>query len=285
MYHTRPSGRYFYGMAEHEPGQEQAGGSGAVVPVSDEALRAYLAGRDAPCPSCGYNLKGAESAACPECGSRLELSLARPGPGRGWVAFAALAFAWLFLAGGMNTTRNVVRLVEQKRQMQQVRGWSSFTIQMGPMTMPQLPRLTLPRGLRGPGGGSGGGAGGSGDPMQNMMDQMERDMQQQMQQLQQWQQSVQGSPQAPVLRFQSRPPPTPPKVTWLAAWQAQGVQQQIAGAWGAILVLGGLLGLMLLAVLRKRPGAVRRLSAVAAGLFVVYAGWHIVLFAREMMGL
>jgi hypothetical protein len=271
-------------MADHEPGHGPVGGTEAAVAAGDEAVRAYLAGRDAPCPSCGYNLKGVESAACPECGSRLELSLARPGPGRGWVAFAALALAWLFLAGGMNTTRNVVRLVEQKRQMQQVRGWSGFTIQMGPMTMPQLPRLTFPRGLGSPGGGSGGAGGSSGDPMQDMMDQMERDMQQQMQQLQQWQQSVQGSPRAPAFRYQSRPA-VAPQVTWLAAWRAQGVQQQIAGVWGAILVVGGLLGLLLLAVFRKRPGAVRRLSALAAGLFVVYAGWHIVLFAREMAGL
>lgn len=40
-----------------------------------EALREYLAGRDAPCPRCGYNLRGLAGAECPECG--LALSVAR----------------------------------------------------------------------------------------------------------------------------------------------------------------------------------------------------------------
>ncbi len=40
-----------------------------------EELRAFLAGRDAACPRCGYNLRGLVGAECPECG--LGLSLAR----------------------------------------------------------------------------------------------------------------------------------------------------------------------------------------------------------------
>ena len=38
------------------------------------ALREYLADHDAPCPSCGYNLRGAELPWCPECGRSIALS-------------------------------------------------------------------------------------------------------------------------------------------------------------------------------------------------------------------
>lgn len=40
-----------------------------------ELLKTYLADRDAPCPRCGYNLRGSEAHACPECGVVLRLSL------------------------------------------------------------------------------------------------------------------------------------------------------------------------------------------------------------------
>jgi len=40
-----------------------------------EALREFLAERDAACPRCEYNLRGMVGTACPECG--LELSVAR----------------------------------------------------------------------------------------------------------------------------------------------------------------------------------------------------------------
>ena len=42
---------------------------------ADPVLVGYLAGRDAPCPRCGYNLRGVESSRCPECGGALELTL------------------------------------------------------------------------------------------------------------------------------------------------------------------------------------------------------------------
>lgn len=38
-----------------------------------ERLVGYLNGRDAPCPGCGYNLRGLKGTACPECGERLTL--------------------------------------------------------------------------------------------------------------------------------------------------------------------------------------------------------------------
>jgi hypothetical protein len=43
-------------------------------------LADFLADRDEPCPSCGYNLRGLTQAACPECGASLTLrvNLAEP---------------------------------------------------------------------------------------------------------------------------------------------------------------------------------------------------------------
>ena len=36
-------------------------------------LREYLAERDAPCPNCGYNLRGLTTRSCPECNQDLML--------------------------------------------------------------------------------------------------------------------------------------------------------------------------------------------------------------------
>lgn len=41
--------------------------------MDDATLRTFLAKRDAPCPACGYNLRGLASDVCPECRQRLEL--------------------------------------------------------------------------------------------------------------------------------------------------------------------------------------------------------------------
>jgi 4-amino-4-deoxy-L-arabinose transferase-like glycosyltransferase len=44
--------------------------------VNDEQLLInYLADRDAPCPVCGYNLRGLQRADCPECGHHLVLGV------------------------------------------------------------------------------------------------------------------------------------------------------------------------------------------------------------------
>ena len=43
---------------------------------SDErALLVWLEARDAPCPVCGYNLRGVASARCPECAAPLRLEV------------------------------------------------------------------------------------------------------------------------------------------------------------------------------------------------------------------
>lgn len=40
-----------------------------------ELFVAYLAGRDVPCPRCGYNLRNLASVNCPECGEELTLGV------------------------------------------------------------------------------------------------------------------------------------------------------------------------------------------------------------------
>lgn len=68
--------------------------------IDDRApiLASYLAHRDAPCPSCGYNLRGSTAPACPECGRELKLTLeTRRYPDRArrnTVLFAAIVLAW-----------------------------------------------------------------------------------------------------------------------------------------------------------------------------------------------
>jgi hypothetical protein len=52
----------------------------SVPATDDEQLRRYLAERDAPCPGCGYNLRGLAGPRCPECDAPLALrvGLAEP---------------------------------------------------------------------------------------------------------------------------------------------------------------------------------------------------------------
>ncbi len=48
-----------------------------------ELLRRYLAGRDVPCPGCGYNLRGLESGVCPECTEPITLRVSLVEPRQG----------------------------------------------------------------------------------------------------------------------------------------------------------------------------------------------------------
>lgn len=49
----------------------------------DELIAVFLAGRDVPCPRCGYNLRGLERARCPECERPLTLRVEPAEPPRG----------------------------------------------------------------------------------------------------------------------------------------------------------------------------------------------------------
>lgn len=48
-----------------------------------ELLRAFLDGRDAPCPGCGYNLRNLQGSRCPECGDELALRVGVVEPRQG----------------------------------------------------------------------------------------------------------------------------------------------------------------------------------------------------------
>lgn len=64
-----------------------------------DALREYLAGADASCPSCRYNLRGCETASCPECGWALSLQLKpRLTSVPHWL-FGLMIFGWLTIMG------------------------------------------------------------------------------------------------------------------------------------------------------------------------------------------
>jgi len=61
--------------------------------ASPELLKAYLETNDAPCPVCGYNLRGVELAVCPECNAPIELIVGSQEDRLGAWLFAMLAFA------------------------------------------------------------------------------------------------------------------------------------------------------------------------------------------------
>lgn len=72
------------------------------------ALRTFLERRDAPCPNCGYNLRGLTAEACPECKHALRLQFARverPTRRRLWLT---LAVACVGLASGLTDTAQTV---------------------------------------------------------------------------------------------------------------------------------------------------------------------------------
>jgi hypothetical protein len=50
---------------------------------ADDTMQRFLAGRDVPCPACGYNLRGLEGSACPECNEALALRIGLVEPRQG----------------------------------------------------------------------------------------------------------------------------------------------------------------------------------------------------------
>lgn len=58
-----------------------------------EMLRAFLADHDAPCPVCGYNLRGVTLGVCPECESPIELGVSSSSSQQSAWLMALLVFA------------------------------------------------------------------------------------------------------------------------------------------------------------------------------------------------
>jgi len=64
--------------------------------TQDDLLRRFLAGRNVPCPRCGYDLRDLTSGRCPECGDEVELhvGLVEPRMGAYIVTFGALCLGF-----------------------------------------------------------------------------------------------------------------------------------------------------------------------------------------------
>ncbi len=62
---------------------------GPLRPEHD-LLREFLSQRDAPCPGCGYNLRGLREPRCPECNQHLRVSVALVEPSLGLWLVAVL---------------------------------------------------------------------------------------------------------------------------------------------------------------------------------------------------
>jgi len=62
-----------------------------------QALREFLATRDAACPSCGYNLRGLVGGMCPECNQEIALRIALVDPRVG--LFLVGVVGWALGAG------------------------------------------------------------------------------------------------------------------------------------------------------------------------------------------
>lgn len=66
----------------------------AAETKTDPALTELLARHDAPCPRCGYNLRGCRSSACPECGTPFTFTELRAPSGRASLPWAITLIAW-----------------------------------------------------------------------------------------------------------------------------------------------------------------------------------------------
>lgn len=77
-------------------------------------LVAFLAGRSAPCPRCGYDLRDIQTARCPECGDPLVLKVGSPRVRFGWLVlamapgcFSGVAAVFVLFPIAMSVWRNL----------------------------------------------------------------------------------------------------------------------------------------------------------------------------------
>ena len=70
-------------------------------PAPDAHLLRFVAGRDVPCPACGYNLRDLQTARCPECGDELELVIRLAEPRQGALIGGLIGLASGFGLGGL----------------------------------------------------------------------------------------------------------------------------------------------------------------------------------------
>jgi hypothetical protein len=236
-------------------------------PEPRPALASFLAEHDAPCPLCGYNLRGVESDRCPECGERLELGLVKRKRLRGWGPFLVLALGWLLLAGSMNTVRGVQGLIQEQRRVEAENRRAAAVQQQ---LQKSLAALDQSLGNTPSFGGMGGPFDEDFKRFQERADANMRDMQKRM---------IQSQLNALAVRMPTKAIPTLPQV-WLGGTALEKSQSL---GWLSLTALG-FIGLTWTALLALR-GSVRGLSVLvwtAATLFVLYAAWHVIVLVREV---
>lgn len=239
----------------------------ALVPANSELVSAFLAASDTPCPGCGYNLRGIGEPTCPECGQAIELTLARPAQGRGYLWLVLLTLCWVAMASSMNGVRWWKTVRSQAatgpwftlRTSAQLRIAQSLTPSAPVAVRTMIPpsgslqttnqgttlTTTGPTVLTFPPAGSGGVTLNTGAL------------------------TITPSVTAAGRNWSA--------VSW-ATWASFGF-------WVSLGLLG-LAALVVCLVRRRRffgPVPPRRLVGAALSLFAVYAGYHLVMFAREVI--
>jgi hypothetical protein len=252
-----------------------------------DPLRIHLAANDEPCPDCGYNLRGVEDGRCPECGRRLRLVVQGASPRNGYLWFMLLAMGWVFIASGMNAAR-YGRLAYQEARGPT--GFSSSSIQIqatpsgavlfatpgagAPLSFP--PILPPPAAAGTPGTG--------GDSPMSVFDRALAEHQ-----------AIVSALNARAKQFAARSQALRARTLRSGGGTVAGGSLTLnlsavnpttwanLGWWGA-LGLAALASLILVAIIwpRRKTAAPRSLLVLACTLFVLYAGYHALMFAREI---
>jgi hypothetical protein len=104
-------------------------------------LNTFLAGRDEPCPLCGYNLRMLAGDRCPECGNELQLRIGLVEPRMGWY-IAALVACCVGLGGSVLVA--LLALSQAPGNWWQTGGARALLVQLG-LTGILLPLLLRKR--------------------------------------------------------------------------------------------------------------------------------------------
>jgi hypothetical protein len=268
----------------HLPALVQAEPLRGGLPTGGDQLRDYLAAHDEPCPHCGYNLRGVEDPRCPECGQALRLAVQGAKARSGYLWFLLLALGWVFLASGMNAARYGREAYEEARSPFVLLPGASIRYSF--QSTPSGAVITY--GARGatifPAAPAAGGAvppppslfgapqgATSAERAAAARARAALQTQAQLRSL------IQG---APILPGVASPPPGGLSLNFSAVRPATWVN---LGWWGA-LALAALGSLAAVAVVwpRRKTTAPRPLLVLACTLFVLYAAYHTVMFARDI---
>lgn len=233
-----------------------------MMTPSRTLLGRFLMDEDVPCPDCGYNLRGGESAACPECGCEIALTIGTSSSPRGMRMAVLVMLAWLFVLGGVELASSGFASYEAYHAPGTQRAFvistnvnTSFNV--APNAQPRrFAALDLPPGVIGSVNVQGGtitvapGTGGGGAPAPGTQPQV-----------------FTVTPPSPWSR--------------ISGWQWAGMSI------GLVTTIGAMSGLLLLFLRRRAPmttAAQRRLAVLACIIFAAYAGLMISRSAAVILG-